>query len=189
MQFARWNPFDIWRARRERKAKVEEIHGEIVAAARAPVLYAAFSAPDDLDGRFEMVVLHAGLLLRRLNDFGEAGRSLAQEVVDRLFVGFDDALREMTISDAGVRRRVRGFADAFYGRSAVYHAALATENARTLAEALARNVYRGEVGPDALGPRLLAERALQLGQAFEGLGLDAFVERPFRYPSAQGAGK
>ena len=172
------------------KAKVEEIHGEIVAAARAPELYAAFSAPDDLDGRFEMVVLHAGLLLRRLNDFGDAGRPLAQEIVDRLFVGFDDALREMSISDAGVRRRVRGFAEAFFGRSAVYHAALETGNARALAEALARNVYRGQVGADALGPRLLAERVFKRWRsAFEAVGSRRFSGRPVPLSAARREGR
>jgi cytochrome b pre-mRNA-processing protein 3 len=186
MPFLTLNLFDRWRARRELKARVEDIHGEIVAAARAPELYAAFSAPDDMDGRFEMVVLHASLLLRRLNDFGAPGRPLAQELVDRLFVGFDDALREMSVSDAGVRRRVRAFAEAFFGRAAVYHAALETESARALAEALARNVYRGQVGPDALGPRLLTERVLAQGRAFEAIGLEVFLEGRFRYPTGQG---
>ncbi len=186
MATARWNVFDRWRARRELKAKVEDIHGEIVAAARAPELYAAFSAPDDLDGRFEMLVLHAGILLRRVNDFGEPGRPLAQEVVDRLFIGFEDALREMTMSDARVRRRIKAFAEAFFGRTAVYQAALETRNARTLAEALARNVYRGQLGAEALGPRLLADRALGMASGFEQIDLAAFLEGPFHYPAAHG---
>jgi cytochrome b pre-mRNA-processing protein 3 len=189
MKFARWNPFDRWRARRERKARVEDIHGEIVAAARAPELYAAFFAPDDLDGRFEMVVLHAGLVLRRLSEFGEAGRPLAQDVVDRLFVGFDDALRELSISDDGVAKRVKKFAEAYFGRSAVYQAALDAGSSRGLAEALARNVYRGQVTADALGPRLLAERVLALSRAFEGIELATFVEGRFRYPLGQGGAK
>ena len=186
MSFARLKLFDRWRARREWKAKVEDIHGEIVAAARTPELYAAFSAPDDVDGRFEMVVLHAGILLRRLNEIGGDARPVAQDIVDRLFVGFDDALREMTISDGGVRKRVRAFAEAFFGRTAVYHAALEGRNARQLAEALARNVYRGQVGADALGPRLLAERALALAGAFEAIDLEVFLEGRFRYPTGRG---
>lgn len=186
MLTARWNPFGFWRDRRERQAKVEEIYGEIVAAARAPELYAAYLAPDDLDGRFEMLILHAGVLLRRLNDFGPEGRPLAQEIVDRLFVGFDDALREMTVSDAGVRRRVKAFAAAFFGRSAVYHANLETGNAAALAEALARNLYRGQSGPGALGPRMLAERILNTANAFEAVSLEDFLSGGFRYPRPQG---
>jgi cytochrome b pre-mRNA-processing protein 3 len=189
MKFARWNVFDRWRARRERRARVDEIHGEIVAAARAPELYAAFFAPDDLDGRFEMVVLHAGLVLRRLAEFGEAGRPLAQEVVDRLFVGFDDALRELSISDDGVAKRLKKFAEAYFGRTAVYQAALDAGNARALAEALARNIYRGQVSGEALGPRLLAERALALSRAFQAIELQTFLDGRFHYPLGQGGAK
>ena len=189
MSFARWNLFDRWRARRERKARVEYIHGEIVAAARAPELFAAFLAPDDLDGRFEMVVLHAGLVLRRLGEFGEPGQPLAQDVVDRLFEGFDDALRELSISPDAVAKRVRKFAEAFFGRSAVYQAALDAGNARSLAEALARNVYRGQIGAEALGPRMLAERTLALARAFEAIDLQTFLEGRFHYPLGQGGMK
>jgi len=186
MNFARWKLFDRWRERRERKARVDDIHGEIVAAARMPELYAAFSAPDDIDGRFEMLVLHAGILLRRLNEIGGDARPVSQDIVDRLFVGFDDALREMTMSDAKVRKRVRAFAEAFFGRTAVYHAALEGQNTRQLAEALARNVYRGQVNADALGPRLLAERVLALAAAFEAIDLEVFLEGRFRYPTGRG---
>ena len=63
-------------------------------------------------------------MLRRLGEFGEPGTAIAQEVVDRVFTGFDDALREMSISDVGVAKRMKSMAEAFYGRSAVYNAAL-----------------------------------------------------------------
>ena len=100
MKFARWNVFDRWRSRRERAARVDEIHGEIVAAARAPELYAAFFAPDDLDGRFEMVVLHAGLVLRRLGEFGEAGRPMAQDAGAKRAAGNSNvpAMRESRLT-------------------------------------------------------------------------------------------
>ena len=37
--------FARWRARRANRALIEEIHGEIVAAARAPELYATSPFP------------------------------------------------------------------------------------------------------------------------------------------------
>ena len=81
-------------------------------------------------------------MLRRLGEFGEAGTAIAQEVVDRVFTGFEDALREMSISDVGVAKRMKSMAESFYGRSAVYNAALAALNPEALAVALQRNVYR-----------------------------------------------
>ena len=44
--------FAQWRARRASKALIEQIRGEIVAAARRPALYEALGAPDRIDGRF-----------------------------------------------------------------------------------------------------------------------------------------
>ena len=59
-----------WRARRANRILIDQIHGEIVAAARAPGLFAELAVPDNLDGRFEMIALHAGLVMRRLGELG-----------------------------------------------------------------------------------------------------------------------
>jgi len=187
MALTRWNPLTRWRDKQARRAKIDDIHGEIVAAARAPELYSVLGAPDDLDGRFEMIVLHAGLVLRRLGELGESGRPWAQQLVDRVFVGFDDALREMSIGDIGVSKRIKKMGDAFFGRSAVYLAALDAGNPQALAEALARNAYRGEVAADAPAPRLLAERISAAARALESVPLEAFEQGRFRFPKGQGA--
>ena len=55
-------------------------------------------------------------------------------------MGFDEALREQGVSDMGMGRRMKAMANAFYGRLAAYGAAKDDEE---LAEALARNVWRG----------------------------------------------
>jgi len=187
MPFARWNPLTIWRDKRTHRLKIDEIHGEIVAAARAPELYTVLGVPDDIDGRFEMVVVYAGLVLRRLGELGEPARPWAQDVVDRVFVGFDGALRELTFSDARVAKRIKAMAEAFFGRNAVYHAALAVENPRLLAAALARNVYRGQVAADAAAPRLLAERIFAASRALEAADLETFAAGHFHFGEGQGA--
>jgi len=84
-----------WRARRANRILIEQIHGEIVAAARAPALYTRLEVADSLEGRFEMIALHAGLVMRRLGELGEVGAEIAQDLVDCVFGHFEDALREM----------------------------------------------------------------------------------------------
>ena len=96
-----------WRARRASKTLIEQFLGEIVAAARRPELYEALAAPDRLDGRFELLTLHAGLVLRRLAALGGVGDAIAQDLVDSLFTHFDDTLREIGHSDIGVAKRLR----------------------------------------------------------------------------------
>jgi len=174
--------FARWRARRAARNLIDQIHGEIVAAARDPALYTVCAVPDDLDGRFEMTTLHADLALRRLAELGAT--ELAQELVDRVFEAFDDALREMAVSDAGVAKRMTKMAGAYLGRAKAYAAALDAEDAATLAQALARNALR--VG-DALPPAALrlAERALSQKRGLAEIPLEAFLSGRFRFPASE----
>ncbi len=171
-----------WRARRANRNLIEQIHGEIVAAARAPALYAHYGVADSLDGRFEMIALHAGLALRRLDALGDLGAEIAQDLVDCVFGRFEDALREMGIGDAGLAKRINAMAAAFYGRNRAYGEALAARDAEALSAALARNVY----GASAVGaaPRSHDLAAYVLGAAagLERIGIEDFAGGRFRFP-------
>jgi cytochrome b pre-mRNA-processing protein 3 len=174
--------FAQWRARRASKALIEEIRGEIVAAARRPELYEQLGAPDRLDGRFELLTLHAGLVLRRLSALGGVADGIAQDLVDSLFSHFDDTLREIGHSDIGVAKRLKTMGSAFYGRSAAYAAALDASSSGDLAVALARNVY-GATGPEtAPKAEALAQYIASLDAALTAIPVEAFTEGRFRFP-------
>jgi cytochrome b pre-mRNA-processing protein 3 len=144
----------------------ERLYGEIVAQARQPWLYTAAGVPDTVDGRFDMIVLHAFLVFDRLRRGDDEARALSQAVFDEMFKDMDRSLREMGASDVGVGPKVRRMAEVFYGRSRVYSEALQhTGEARrqALVSALARNVFAGgdEAAAVALADYVLAEhRAL-----------------------------
>jgi cytochrome b pre-mRNA-processing protein 3 len=171
-----------WRARRASKALIEQIRGEIVAAARRPELYEALAAPDRIDGRFELLTLHAGLVLRRLAALGGVANAIAQDLVDSLFAHFDDTLREMGVSDIGVAKRLKAMGSAFYGRNAIYAAALDDASPDDLAAALARNVY-GAKGPEA-APKAeaLARHITSLDAALATIPIEVFTSGRFRFP-------
>jgi cytochrome b pre-mRNA-processing protein 3 len=122
----------------------------IVAAARHPVFYADWGVPDTLDGRFDMISLHAFLVLDRLKGQEQAFR---QGLVDELFADMDRSLREMGVGDLSVGKKVRKMAEVFYGRLAAYDQALGSA-AGELESALSRNIFPD--APDAPGPHLLA---------------------------------
>lgn len=121
------------------------LYGAAVAAARAPVLFGpGFAVPDTLDGRFDLVGLHAALVIRRLRgDPDPRGPALAQAVFDAMFSDMDQTLREMGVGDLSVGKRVRQMWEAFHGRARAYEAALEAGDETALAQALARNVWRG----------------------------------------------
>ena len=91
--------FARWRARRASRALIEQLRGEIVAASRRPALYEALEAPDRIDGRFELLTLHAGLVLRRLGCDRWARTTTSRRIWStRVFLHFDDTLREMALT-------------------------------------------------------------------------------------------
>tara|TARA_R110002072_G_scaffold14107_26_gene58883 strand:- start:910 stop:1443 length:534 start_codon:yes stop_codon:yes gene_type:complete len=119
---------------------IHEIYRIIVERARQPRFYTDFGVPDTVDGRFEMVTLHAFLVLRRLKGASESSSDAAQALFDLMFEDMDVSLREMGAGDMGVGKRVKAMVQAFYGRIASYEAGLSGAEAG-LEEALSRNVY------------------------------------------------
>ena len=128
--------------RRPQANTIRALYGAIVAQARAPAFYADFGVPDTVEGRFDMVVLHLALLIRRLRSEPEDLRAVGQQVFDAFCTDMDHNLREMGISDTGLPRRMRQFGEAFYGRVTTYDRALDQSGEADIAAALARNVYR-----------------------------------------------
>ena len=177
---ARLMIFARWRARRASNALIEQLRGEIVAAARRPALYEALEAPDRLDGRFELLVLHVGLVLRRLVAIGGLGDDIAQDLVNSVFLHFDDTLRERALSDVAVSKRLKAMKAAFYGRNAAYAAALDSGSRAELAAALTRNIYGQRDG----APRAaaLAVYVAAVDAALAQTPLEDFAAGQFRFP-------
>jgi cytochrome b pre-mRNA-processing protein 3 len=138
-----------------RAATIDALYGVIVAQARRPGFYAEFAVPDTVEGRFDMVVLHLALVVRRLARDGEALGSLGQGLFNVFCRDMDHNLREMGVGDLSVPKKMRGMAEAFYGRIEVYDRALGLADDDELATALARNVL-GEAEPSARARRLAA---------------------------------
>ena len=164
-------------------ATARRLYEAVVAQARQPAFFAGLEVPDTIDGRYEMVALHAHLLLRRLKDGGGGTADLAQALFDVMFADMDASLREMGAGDLGVGRRVKQMATGFYGRVAAYDAGLAA-GGDVLAQALRRNLF-GTVTPSAAAVAAMADyatrtAALLAGQPLERLagGMVAFGPAP-----------
>jgi cytochrome b pre-mRNA-processing protein 3 len=132
--------------RRHRREAVHAVYGDIVAQARRPIFFAVWGVPDTLDGRFEVLALHAFLVLNRLKADRQAA-DFAQDLFDTMFADMDRGLREMGATDIGVGRHVKAMARGFYGRAAAYEEGCAGDDA-VLRDALRRNLF-GTVTPTA----------------------------------------
>ena len=126
--------------RNQLRDAAERAYHAVVEQARRPEFFTAFGVPDTLDGRFELICLHAFLYLHRLRAEDAPGAALGQRFVDTMFADFDRSLREIGTGDLSVGRQVKRMAAAFYGRIRAYDGGLAVDDAE-LAAALARNLY------------------------------------------------
>jgi cytochrome b pre-mRNA-processing protein 3 len=139
------------RAQNRREAAIaHSLYGAIVTQAREPVFYRDFGVADTVDGRFDMIVLHAFLVFEKLKSLGPKGAALAQDVVDLFFLDMDRSLREMGVGDLAVPKRVRTMAESFAGRSTAYHDAVAKGDRGAFAVAIGRNLFpEAEIVPPA----------------------------------------
>ena len=120
---------------------VQLLYRAIIGRAREKSFYIDWHVPDTFDGRFDLLALHAFLIFEALRGQPGEADEIGRRLADTIFSGFDQALRELGVSDFGMSRRVRKLADAFYGR--VHHYGLA-HSRPALASAVQRNLYRGD---------------------------------------------
>jgi len=123
-----------------REIIAQRLYAAITSQSRRPEFYLSRGVPDSVDGRFEMVALHAFLLFRRLKGHGDKAGAVAQAVYDVMFSDFDASVRELGAQDLGVGRRIKFMTEALNGRIAAYEAGLAGGPSE-LELALKRNLY------------------------------------------------
>ncbi|SMF43362.1 cytochrome b pre-mRNA-processing protein 3 [Tistlia consotensis] len=138
------------------EAAARGLYEAVVAQARQPVFYRDCAVADSVDGRFDLLVLHAWLVMRRLREAPAPAAAVSQTLFDLLFFDMDQSVRVSGVGDLKVGPKVTAMGRAFYGRVEAYDRALAGEAAGggsagedALAEALRRNLYRGAPVPAA----------------------------------------
>ena len=130
----------------------------IVTQAREPLFYRDLGVPDTVDGRFDLLVLHLWMVLRRIKPTQD-GADVSQALFDHFCDDMDANLREMGVGDLAVPKRMQAFGEAFYGRAAAYDLALASGR-EPLAQALCKNILNGEGIATARRLAIYAETAI-----------------------------
>lgn len=140
---------DRFRAGRAEKRVARRLYDAAVAQGRQPALYARMGAPDTPEGRFEILTLHVILLIDRLGRDNPDAARLRQALFDVYLSDLDGALREMSVGDLAVGKRMKRLGQAFYGRARAYDAAFKALPDLAKLEGLAgRTVLDGQAGVD-----------------------------------------
>lgn len=123
------------------KAAAAALYAAAVQQARDPRFYRDFGVPDTVDGRFDMIVIHAMLIMRRLREVPAQVHTTGQHLFDLMFTDMDRSLRELGVGDMSVGKHVKKMAKAFYGRAEAYEGGLDGGH-DVLVQALRDNLYR-----------------------------------------------
>jgi cytochrome b pre-mRNA-processing protein 3 len=127
----------------DQEVAADRLYRSIVAQARLTPFYESWGVEDTVEGRFELISIHAFLLLHRLKSDRAVTALLSQAFVDLMFADLDRNLREMGVGDMGIGKRVKLMASAFYGRVAAYDRGIFGDD-DILGSAVLRNVFGGK---------------------------------------------
>lgn len=118
------------------------LYAILVEKARDPVFFSELAVPDTVNGRFDMLVIHAMLTLRRLRGGGAPAERVGKALLELLFKDMDQSLREMGVGDMGIGHHIKRMAKALFGRAEAYEGGLDADDAVALYAALKENLYR-----------------------------------------------
>ena len=172
-----------------REDQVARCYALMVEQARRPEFYLECGVPDSLDGRYEMLALHAFLVAHRLKRQGEAARLFSRDLFEAMIADMDRVVREMGVADMGVPPRVKRMAKGFNGRIHAYDQGVAAEGEAALLAALDNNLFGTVLEP---APQALARMAayLRLGVAeLAAQPLEALLAGDVRFPALPPVGE
>lgn len=133
-------------AQKDEKKRSQMLYQSVVDQARRPVFYDFYGVPDSIDGRFELICIHAFLIMDRLEQAGLPGRRTAQALFDVMFRDMEWSLREQGVGDLSIPKHVKRMMKGFNGRAHAYRDAAGDRQA--MKRVLARNVYATGAPPD-----------------------------------------
>ncbi len=171
---------------RRRKARhlenaAAKLYLSTVNQAREIAFYRDIGVPDTLDGRFEMIAVHAYLIMRRLKNLGDEGNNLSQALFDAMFKDMDRNLRELGVSDMSMGKRMKKMMQGFYGRVAAYDTGMDAPDNLQMKAAIRRNLY-GTIEPEAGWIEVMLRYIQKLAEILEISDYKAFEAAQLKFP-------
>jgi cytochrome b pre-mRNA-processing protein 3 len=169
----------LFGSRNKIKSVADELMASISSQARNPRFFSGRGFVDTMEGRIELVSLHAILVLRRLRAEGEDGRPVASELFKVLFSRFDYGLRETGVGDHSIARKMRVLAEGHMGRDRAYNGGL-DDGANELHSALSRNLCDVVMDRDFFDG--LTEYVLKASKQLDEQSSDALLQGRIEWP-------
>jgi cytochrome b pre-mRNA-processing protein 3 len=131
--------------KRQDSSEIKIFYDNVVSLARNEDLYIKGGVPDTIDGRFELIILHCHLFIKKLISLGNEEKLFSQNLINYMITDFDRSLREIGVGDLSVGKKIKFMVSAYYGRANAYDRAIKDHN-KTLGDVLKKNLY-GTIKP------------------------------------------
>jgi cytochrome b pre-mRNA-processing protein 3 len=174
------------RGRRAERQTAHRLYGALVKQARTERFFRELGVPDTPEGRFEIIGLHAALLLRRLRSEGAAGQALGQALFDLMFDDMDASLRELGVGDLSVGKQVKRLAGQFYARLSALDQVIGTGAASLVEPVLRASVWHGAPPPSAAQVTALADYLIACERELGGQSGGALLRGEVTFARAEG---
>ena len=158
------------------------IYKKLMGQARQTVFYGEGKAPDNYDGRIDVLTLHIAVILEGLSNHGEQGERLSQAVFDVMRDDFEVAMREEGLSDTGIKRRIKPMMQLFYTRVKTYVEALKSGNVEEQLIAAFETGLLAET--ETLFSKSLSSYVLEFSTNLREMGLGQIALAEFDIPAA-----
>lgn len=160
----------------------ENLYQRIVQQSRIKIFYTDFSIPDTIDGRYEVLVLHSWLFLKRLRTINQPlslVQRVSQNIFDSLVRDFDSSLRQIGLGDKKLATQVRFMVKGVYGRFHAYDQTFHHED--MLQQSLKRNILGlATVTVDQIIQ--LARYVLKMDTYLKDIEDQSFLQSDFMWP-------
>lgn len=166
------------------KRVAREILASVSGQARMPVFYGPNRIADTVEGRTEMILLHAILVLRRLRALNEEGRRQAQVFHNVLFDHLEYGLREAGAGDFTIGRKMRTLGEGYLGRARAYDVAI-PEGVVAVRESLLKNMHDVILTDACVG--ILADYVMAVVRTLDDQDKDHLVQGKMDWPEMASA--
>lgn len=156
------------------------IYSALMGQARKAAFYGAAKAPDNYDGRIDILTLHIAVILEALSNHGKQGELLSQAVFDVMRDDFEIAMREEGLSDTGIKRRIKPMMQLFFTRVKAYAKALKQDSPKAQLEKALNDGLFAEIETDYSDT--LASYAASFSQNIASLTLGQIAMTDFTIP-------
>ncbi len=133
-----WRKILFWRGENQMEQQAKQAIDTAEAMSRAKELYMNGYFTDDFDGRFASFCLFMAMVYAK-NDENLQKNDFLQAIHNEIIRKLDDNLRLNGTSDMRIGKKVKEWAQKYFGRIAVYQQAYKTNDITLLQEAVMRN--------------------------------------------------